>query len=323
MRFDYKQRMTTTIPETAISALLNKMSMESVFCTHSTFSRPWGISMPAIENCMMFHLVIDGKAKLLMQSEPTELNAGDFIILPKGSGHSLTDGQSSLCTPLQDLPIQVVTERFERLEFGGGGQQITMLCGAITFRHPLTLRLLGILPNEILVKNDSSVSKVIQALTQLLSEEALNAEVGSSGAIARLADLLVITALRQYLEKQQDNAIGWVGALEDTRITKAIQLVHESPSNHWTLDELAAQVGMSRTSFAVEFKRLVGNSPIDYLTEWRMSLAYSDLQNSKSSILSIGMDYGYQSESAFSRAFKKVTGFPPGEVRKQQQQQQT
>jgi AraC-like DNA-binding protein/mannose-6-phosphate isomerase-like protein (cupin superfamily) len=320
VQFDIKKRMSTKTSETSVAALLNKMSMESVFCTHSTFSAPWAISMPPIENCMMFHLVIKGSASLVMGSLQTELVAGDFILLPKGAGHSITDGQSSLCTPLHDLPIQIVSERFERLEFGGGGQLTTMLCGAITFRHPLTLRLLGILPNQILVKNDSSVSKVIQALSDLLSNEALNAEVGSSGAISRLADLLVIAALRQYLENQKDNLIGWMGALEDKRIAKAVQLVHEFPSSHWSLDELATQVGMSRTSFAVEFKRLVGNSPIDYLTEWRMSLAFSDLQNSDASILSIAMECGYQSESAFSRAFKKITGFPPGEIRKKAQQ---
>jgi AraC-like DNA-binding protein len=130
---------------------------------------------------------------------------------------------------------------------------------------------------------------------------------------------MVLTALRQYLESQKDNKLGWIGALEDKRISKAIQLVHESPSSHWSLQDLASNVGMSRTGFAVEFKRLVGNSPMDYLTEWRMSLAYVDLQNTKSSVLSIAMDYGYQSESAFSRAFKKITGHPPGEVRKRAQ----
>ena len=317
MQFDYLKRLSTKIPESAIAALLNKMSMESVFCTYSRFSLPWGISMPPIENCMMFHLVIDGNAQLKVQSEVIDMQSGDFILLPKGAGHDLSDGITTLHTPLHDLPIQIINERFERLDFGGGGAKATMLCGAITFRHPLTLRLLGVLPNEIVITKESNVNEIVKNLADLLSHESSNIDIGSSGTIARLADLLVITALRQYLESQKETSLGWIGALEDKRIAKAIQLVHESPSNHWSLEELATQVGMSRTSFAVEFKRLVGNSPIDYLTEWRMSLAYADLQNTKSSILTIAMDYGYQSESAFSRAFKKSTGHPPGEVRKQ------
>ena len=319
MQFDHRKRLSTSISETTVSELLNKMHMESVFCTHSNFSSPWAVSIPVIENCMMFHLVIDGTATVKVQQDSFELTAGDFILLPKGDGHTLFSDLSTAATKLEDLPIEVISERFERLEFGGGGQQTTMICGAITFTHPLTLRLLGILPNEILIKKDNSLSKIISSLTDILSEEVLNTDAGTSGVISRLADLLVITALRQYIEKQKDNQINWIGALEDTRISKAIQLVHESPSKHWSLEELATQVGMSRTSFSVEFKRLVGNSPMEYLTEWRMSLAYGDFQNSKASILTIALDYGYQSESAFSRAFKKVTGLSPGEVRKQTQ----
>jgi AraC-like DNA-binding protein len=317
MQFDYRKRLTTKIPESAIAGLLNKMSMESVFCTHSSFSSPWAISMPAIENCMMFHLVVQGDAKVQTQSATIDMHTGEFILLPKGTGHQLSDGISTFYTPLHDLPITPINERFERLEFGGGGKQVTMLCGAITFRHPLILRLLGILPNEILVNQDNNEIDAIQTLSKLLSTEALNTDIGSSAAISKLADLLVITALRSHLVNQKEDQMGWVGALQDSRIANAIQLVQGSPSHQWSLEELATQVGMSRTSFAVEFKRLVGNSPMDYLTEWRMSLAYTDLQNTKSSILSIAMDYGYQSESAFSRAFKKITGFPPGEIRKQ------
>jgi AraC-like DNA-binding protein/mannose-6-phosphate isomerase-like protein (cupin superfamily) len=316
MSFDYQKRLSTKIPESAVTALLNKMSMESVFCTHSTFSSPWGISMPAIENSMMFHLVLEGKAKLQVQSDSIQMNAGDFILLPKGTGHNLSDDKISIYTPLNNLPIEIVNESFERLAFGGGGTNTIMLCGAITFRHPLTMRLLGILPHQIAINKDSNVNHVVNTLAELLSNEALNTTIGSSGAISRLADLMVITALRQHLEAQRDNKLCWLGALEDQRISKAIQLVHESPSSHWSLEGLSSEVGMSRTGFAVKFKRLVGNSPMDYLTEWRMSLAYIDLQNTKASILSIAMDYGYQSETAFSRAFKKITGHPPSVIRK-------
>jgi AraC-like DNA-binding protein len=275
--------------------------------------------MPSIDNCMMFHLVVEGKAKLQIQSDHIEMNAGDFFLLPKGTGHSLSDETTSIYTTLNDLPIEVVNESFERLNHGGGGAKTIMLCGAITFTHPLTMRLLGILPKEITINKSSKVNDVVNTLAELLTNEAFNKAIGSNGAISRLAELMVITALRQHLESQKNSKVGWIGALEDKKISKAIQLVHESPSSHWSLDDLANKVGMSRTSFAVEFKRLVGNSPMDYLTEWRMSLAYADLQNTKSNILTIAISYGYQSESAFSRAFKKAIGYPPGEIRKRVQ----
>lgn len=316
MAFDYKKRIVTPIDDSAIGSLLNKMSLESVFCTHSSFSEPWGISMPQMDNCMMFHLVIDGSAVVTVDDNATKMHTGDFVLLPRGEGHQLSCGNTNMCTPLEALPIEIVSERFERLTFGGGGQPSILLCGAIVFKHPLTLRLLGLLPDLITVKNDSQRGESIKSLVNMLQQETKKADMAASGAISRLADLLVISSLREYLELQQSNQFSWVGALEDKRISKAIELVHKQPSRHWSLEELGSEVGMSRTSFAVEFKRLVGNSPMEYLTEWRMSLAYSDLQNTQSSILTIALDYGYQSESAFSRAFKKTTGFSPSAVRK-------
>ena len=317
MSFDYKKRITTEIKDSSIGRLLDKMSLESVFCTHSQFSIPWGIEMPLMDNCMMFHLVINGKAYLSVNDEKYELNSGEFVLLPRGEGHILSCGTSSFHTNLSDLPIEIVNDRYERLKFGGGGNITEMLCGAIVFKHPLTLRLLDMLPSSILVKQESTRYSALKSIIGLLESESSKSEDGSAGAISRLADLLVITSLREYIESKGADELGWVGALEDSRISKAIELVHQHPSRHWNLEDLSAEVGMSRTSFTGEFKRLVGNSPMEYLTEWRMSLAFGDLQNTKSSILQIALDYGYQSESAFSRAFKRTIGHSPSVVRKE------
>lgn len=317
MSFDYKTRINTEIKDSTIGRLLDKMSLESVFCTHSQFSIPWGIEMPLMDNCMMFHLVINGKAYLSVNDEKFELNSGEFVLLPRGEGHILSCGTSSFHTNLVDLPIEIINDRYERLKFGGGGNKTEMLCGAIVFKHPLTLRLLDMLPSSILVKRGSLRYSALKSIIDLLESETRKSEEGSAGAISRLADLLVITSLREYIESEEAAELGWVGALEDSRISKAIELVHQHPSRHWNLEDLSAEVGMSRTSFTGEFKRLVGNSPMEYLTEWRMSLAFGDLQNTKSSILQIALDYGYQSESAFSRAFKRTIGHSPSAVRKE------
>ena len=266
---------------------------------------------------MMFHIVLAGSATVKVGDDSISMQKGDFILLPRGEGHQLSSGDCLHYTTLENLPINVVNERFETLTFGGGGDNSILLCGAIVFKHPLTLRLLGLLPNYMTIRDSSERSSGIKSIVDMLYKETQNVEMAGVGAIARLADLLVITSLREHVELQQSSKFAWVGALEDARISKAIELVHKEPSKHWTLESLATEIGMSRTSFAVEFKRLVGNSPIDYLTEWRMTLAYLQLQNTQSSILSIALDYGYQSESAFSRAFKKTTGYSPGTVRKQ------
>ena len=318
MSFDYKARISTEIKDSVIGRLLDKMSLESVFCTYSQLSAPWGIEMPLLENCMMFHLMIKGTATLKIDAKNDDLSSGDFVLLPRGEGHKLCCGTSSLFTHLADLPIQIVNERYERLQFGGGGAESVMLCGAILFKHPLALRLLDMLPNRIVIKQNSKRYAALKSIVGLLELETTESEDGNSGAISRLADLLAITSLREYIESKDASELGWIGALEDSRIAKAIELVHRQPSKHWNLEDLSAEVGMSRTSFTVEFKKLVGNSPMEYLTEWRMSLAYSDLQNTQSSILQIALDYGYQSESAFSRAFKRTMGCSPSAMRKKE-----
>lgn len=317
MGFDYKARTETPINDEPIGKLLDSLRMESAFFTQSTLSMPWAMSMPSMPNCMMFHIVVEGFATFEIDRQLLRLNPGDFLLFPKGEGHVLSDGQCQHITPLSELPIKVVSERYETLSFGGDGDQTLMVCGVMLFQHPLAIKLLGILPSYIMIRSsDGDSVEIVNSICKLLKSETTNIAVGAEAVIARLADILVIAAMRQYLLELDQEKIGWLGALTDDRIGNALKLIHEKPDHHWSLDELARDVGMSRTSFAQQFKQLVGNTPMDYLTEWRMSLAYSKLQLSKDSMLVIALDIGYQSEAAFSRAFKKVIGNSPSEVRK-------
>ncbi|GGZ54717.1 AraC family transcriptional regulator [Paraglaciecola chathamensis] len=317
MNFDYKNRINVPIKDEPIGKLLDSLRMESAFFTQSRLSMPWALDMPPMNNCMMFHIVVDGSAVFSIGKTELQLNTGDFILFPKGEGHTLSDGSCKFFTPLDELPIKAVTERYETLQFGGSGKQTAMVCGVLLFQHPLAIKLLGILPSYILINQDSNAPiNMVDNISSLLDAETSTIGIGAEAVIARLADILVITAMRQHLLELSDEKIGWLGALEDNRIGNALELIHESPDHHWSLEELAQNVGMSRTSFAQQFKRLVGNTPMEYLTEWRMSLAYSKLQLSKDSMLAIALDIGYQSEAAFSRVFKKVIGQSPNEIRK-------
>ncbi|MEP0357426.1 AraC family transcriptional regulator [Paraglaciecola sp.] len=317
MNFDYKSRINTPINDEPIGKLLDTLRMESAFFTQSSLSSPWGMKMPPMHNCMMFHMVIDGEAVFKIDADEIILKSGDFILFPKGEGHALSDGNCLSFTPLEDLPIKAVTERYETLLFGGGGQQTSMICGVLLFQHPLAIKLLGILPSHIIIRNsEHSASNTIENITNMLDLETNAIGIGTEGVISRLADIMVITAMRQHMLGLSGDKLTFLGALEDDRIGNALKLIHDKPDHHWSLDELATNVGMSRTSFAQQFRKLVGNTPMEYLTEWRMSLAYSKLQLSKDSVLVIALDLGYQSEAAFSRAFKKVIGKSPIEIRK-------
>ncbi len=320
MSFDYKQRAATRIEDHPVGKLLDSLRMESAFYTSSVLTRPWGMEMPPMPNCMMYHLVLEGTAEFRVENTVFELQQGEFVLFPKGDGHILSDGQCKTITPLSELPINSVTERYETLAFGGDGEASRMVCGAMLFQHPLAIKLLGILPPYIKIQPGSrDTGGIVSSVAELLKSEAQNVSVGAEAVISRLADILVIAAMRQYLAELDDSQTGWLNALADDRIGKSLKLIHDQPDKHWSLEELATAVGMSRTSFAQQFKKLVGNTPMDYLTEWRMSLAYSSLQLTRDTVLAIALDIGYQSEAAFSRAFKKVIGKSPAEVRKDYQ----
>jgi AraC-like DNA-binding protein/mannose-6-phosphate isomerase-like protein (cupin superfamily) len=320
MSFDYKKRAATQIVDHPVGKLLDSLRMQSAFYTSSRLTRPWGMTMPPMPNCMMYHIMLEGEAEFRVKDSVFSLEEGAFVLFPAGDGHILSDGQCQTLTPLSALPIESVTERYEMLDFGGGGEASRMVCGAMLFQHPLAIKLLGILPPFIKIYPDSEgPASIVTSLAELLKAEAQSVSVGAEAVISRLADILVIAAMREYLSGLDDSQTGWLTALEDDRIGKSLKLIHDQPARHWSLEELAAAVGMSRTSFATQFKKLVGNTPIDYLTEWRMSLAYSSLQLTKDTVLAIALDIGYQSEAAFSRAFKKIIGKSPAEVRKDYQ----
>ena len=320
MSFDYKQRVATQITDHPIGKLLDSLRMESAFYTSSKLMRPWGMAMPPMPNCMMYHLVLEGAAEFHTADSGFRLEEGSFVLFPKGEGHTLSDGECKTMTSLADLPIKGVTERYETLIYGGSGEVTRMVCGAMPFQHPLAIKLLGILPAYIKIHPDSEDSiNIVSSVAQLLKSESESLSVGAEAVVSRLADILVIAAMRQHLSELDDSETGWLTALQDNRIGKSLKLIHDQPDRHWSLEELAVAVCMSRTSFATQFKKLVGNSPMDYLTEWRMSLAYSRLQLTKDTVLSIALGIGYQSESAFSRAFKKSIGRSPVEVRKDYQ----
>ena len=317
MSFDYQKRAATKIEDHPVGKLLDTLRMESAFYTNSQLTSPWAMEMPPMPNCMMYHIVLSGSTEFRVKESILTLHEGDFILFPKGDGHILSDGQCEDITPLTELPIQSITERYETLTFGGGGKASQLVCGAMLFQHPLAIKLLGILPPFIKIHQGSQDSVgIVNSVAELLKSESQTVSVGSEAVISRLADILVIAAMRQYLSELDDAQTGWLNALDDDRIGKSLQLLHNQPDKHWSLEELATAVGMSRTSFAQQFKKLVGNTPMDYLTEWRMSLAYSSLQLTKKTVLTIALDIGYQSEATFSRAFKKVIGKTPIEVRK-------
>jgi AraC-like DNA-binding protein len=192
-----------------------------------------------------------------------------------------------------------------------------MVCGAVRFDHQAAQYLVKLLPRRIILEAWSSPRmNWIQSTLRLMAVEAEQLRPGGETLVTRLADILVIQAIRSWITEDPAAQTGWLGALQDKQIGRALLLIHRDPARVWTVASLAAEVAMSRSAFAVRFAELVGQSPMQYVAQWKMHIALTGLKEEDAPLSDLAGRLGYQSEAAFSRAFKRVIGFSPGAVRR-------
>jgi AraC-like DNA-binding protein len=187
----------------------------------------------------------------------------------------------------------------------------------VRFDHPAAHHLVSLLPRVIHIKGSSSPRmEWIRSTLRLMAAEAKELRPGGETVITRLSDILVIQAIRSWIEQDSDARSGWLGALQDRQIGTAIALIHREPARPWTVSSLAAEAAMSRSAFAARFTELVGEPAMRYVARWRMHVARAWLEDEDVRLGEMAGRLGYRSEAAFSRAFKRVTGTPPGAVRR-------
>ena len=313
--------MTTPGTWTSVDPLgeaLHFLRLSGTFYTRSEFSAPWGLALPALADCLMFHVVNTGSAWLAVDGhERVLLRPGDLALVPHGLGHTLASEPDGDAANLFDLPREAVSERYEILRHGGGGAATQMICGAVRFDHPAARQLTGVLPKVIVIEAAHTLhNDWIGHTLRLMAAEARELKPGGETIITRLSDILVIQAIRTWIERDPAARIGWLGALHDKQIGRALTLIHRDPAQPWTLASLAAQVAMSRSAFAARFTELVGMPAMHYLARWRMQLAVTTLKEGGAALADVAARLGYQSEAAFSRAFKRLVGVSPGAVRR-------
>jgi len=297
---------------------LHFLRMSGVFCTRSEFTEPWGLALPAMPDCLMFHVVTSGRCWLEDEAAgPRLLQPGVFALVPHGEGHRLSSAPGIAAAQLFDLPREQISERYEILRHGSGGAATHMVCGAVRFDHPAAQHLVKLLPRRIILEAWSSPQmNWIQSTLRLMAVEAEQLRPGGETLVTRLADILVIQAIRSWIAEDPAAQTGWLGALQDKQIGRALLLIQRDPARVWTVASLAAEVAMSRSAFAVRFAELVGQSPMQYVAQWRMHIALTWLKEEDAPLSDLAGRLGYQSEAAFSRAFKRVIGLSPGAVRR-------
>jgi AraC-like DNA-binding protein len=243
--------------------------------------------------------------------QPLKLRAGDGYLLTRGQPYQFTTDPKLAA---QDgMPLY--RARNDGRVTHGSGRDTVLVSGRFTFSELHSEQLLQMLPPVMHLPAGSTDGPALAAAIQLLDHETQQTRFGASVVCHHIAQVMLIEALRQVVESPQHPPLGWLAALADPRIGVALQRMHDEPAEPWTVAQLAKAAGMSRSLFALRFKGLTGAAPLDYLLKLRMKLAMQQLRTTKRSVSSIAYDVGYQSESAFSNAFKRETGLAPREFR--------
>ncbi len=308
---------TWTEPNDAVTEVLRDLRLVQSFYCHSELSAPWGLSMPA-EDHAIFHFVADGEAWLERPgAEPIRLGLGDFLLVAPGVAHAVSSGPGVPCRSVHELPYETVGGRAMLLRHGGGGGRTVLACGGVRFEDPAAHPLVGLMPQVLHIRGtEEGEAFLMRHMLAAMGSEALNPRPGGATVMLRLADILVIHAIRWWIDAGADDRSGWLGALRDPQIGRALVQIHRQPEHDWTVAGLAASVHMSRSVFSDRFTALVGASPLLYLTRWRMHLAARWLREDRTSLSDVASRLGYESEPSFSRAFKRHIGVPPGAVRR-------
>jgi AraC-like DNA-binding protein len=305
-------------PSDPLGEALHFLRMNGAFYCRSELTAPWGMTMMPMPGYVGFHGVTSGRLWLEAgDQEPLLLAPGDLGLVPHGEGHVLRSEPGVPAPDVLDLDREEISERYELLRHGGGGAPTTLICGAVRFDHPAARNLVDILPPILHIEAAGSPqSDWMQSTLRLMAVEAKELRPGGEAVITRLGDILVIQAIRAWLETDPAARTGWLGALQDEQIGRAISLIHRDPARDWTVAALADELAMSRSAFAARFTELVEEPAMQYVTRWRMQVAVSALKDEGATVGELANRLGYRSEAAFARAFKRVVGMPPGAVRR-------
>ncbi|MFK7915348.1 MAG: AraC family transcriptional regulator [Pseudomonadales bacterium] len=301
--------------EDPLAEPLRLMKLTGVLHCLAEFTAPWGLAIPRIPGCMAIHIVNAGAFYLDIAGQPSlYVGAGSVVMIPHGTEHVLRSAQGVEATPLTDVPVQLITDRYERMTLGGGGERTSVSYCGVRYDPIAAQRLLRALPLVIHVDTQTQENEWLLQTSRFISKEAEATRPGSEAIVTRLADIVVVQTIRAWFSNA-DGQHGWLAALRDRQIGKALATLHREPSREWSVEALASAIGMSRSALSARFSKLVGQSVMQYLTEWRMQLAREELVETGQPVAALMEKYGYQSEAAFSRAFKRVFGVAPGRAR--------
>lgn len=303
-----------------LSDVLSSVRFESAIYGLTECSAPWGISLPSATGHVRLFMVVRGGCLIYFEGEkePISLAAGELVFCRKDVAVELKDTASSLAVPIEKIAGEGPA-RGRVHKTGGGGASSSLMLGCFVLDAHQQNPFMTSLPDVIYLTSQHLLAEPgLESTIRLLISEVSGNGPGGDILVSRLSDAIFVQVVRAYIAqiKQCKETPGWLKALTDTEIGPALNLIHEKPEAPWTVATLAESVNMSRTSFATKFAALVRQTPIDYLTSWRMQKAVALIRDEKMKVEDIASAVGYTSRAAFAKAFKKELGQSPGEYRK-------
>jgi AraC family transcriptional regulator, alkane utilization regulator len=327
-------RLLVLLTMDTLSGVLKSIRLEGAVFLDAEFTAPWCMrgrygmtsvkeQLAGAEHVVLFHFLTEGacRVRLAEGGEVIDVRAGDLILFAQDDRHLM--GSDLHLAPLEtdnliDEAASVAADpAFVPIRHGGGGAATRFVCGYLACSRSLCRPLIEALPRVLRITlGDGQTAGLVRELLRVGVRESSASRPGAQSTLAKLAELLFVEALRRHVETLPPEGHGWLAALRDVQVGRALALLHGKPERAWTVDELAREVAMSRSVLATRFVSLVGESPMQYLTRWRLALAARSLRTGSDTISRVAERSGYETEAAFSRAFKREFGLPPSAWRK-------
>lgn len=311
----------------ALSDVLRVVRLTGGVFLDARFTAPWSVAgrvepeeirafVDRPQGVIGFHYVVSGRMIVTVEGgAPIEVTAGEIILTPRNDFHTLASAPN--ITPVQAAVIVAEGAGIGLLDYGGGGTETHMVCGYLgsdVQTNPVVAALPPLL--KLNVGATAGGAWIAQSFAYAAHQLAEGA-VGASTVISKLSELMFVEAVRRHVESLPPEETGWLAGLRDQAVGKALALMHTEPNRDWCAEGLASAVNLSRSAFAERFSALIGQPPMKYLTNWRMQVAAHKLRENRSTISQIAFDVRYESEAAFTRAFRREMGAPPAAWRKQ------
>jgi len=316
----------------ALSDVLKSVRLEGAIYLNAEFTAPWCVRgelgfasvrerLAGADHVAFFHFLTEGacKVRLAEGGEVIAAVAGDLILLPR-------EGRHLLGTDLHLAPMEGKAEitpdpgsdaELFQMRHGGGGAATRFVCGYLALSRSVFRPLFEALPRLLCIRiGDGPAAALLREMLRAGVRESADARPGANSMLAKLAEFMFVEAMRRHMATLPPEGKGWLAGVRDPHVGRALALLHAEPEKPWTVDALARAAALSRSALAERFTALMNESPMQYLTRWRLALAARTLRSGSDSVARVAESSGYESEAAFNRAFKKVAGVPPAAWRR-------